>query len=287
MRNAIIMAAGMASRFVPLSQDIPKGLLEIKGEILIERQIKQLKESGISDITIIVGYKADMFYYLKDKFNVQIVENIDYYKYNNTSSLIRVLDRLDNTYICCSDNYFHNNVFTEKTTDSYYSALYANGETKEYCLITNDKDEITNVTIGGRDSWYMVGHAFFNHEFSMKFREIMINEYKNELTKHKYWEDVYIKYINQLPKIKIHKYNINTIEEFDTLDELRLFDESYKEDTRSSVLKEISKKLSCREGELTNFKGIKDKDGLVFTFDNNGYQYIFNNGKLAKCLKEV
>lgn len=37
--NAIIMAAGYASRFAPLSYEEPKALLNIKGEILIERQI--------------------------------------------------------------------------------------------------------------------------------------------------------------------------------------------------------------------------------------------------------
>ena len=35
--NAIIMAAGTASRFAPLSYEKPKALIEVKGEILIER----------------------------------------------------------------------------------------------------------------------------------------------------------------------------------------------------------------------------------------------------------
>ena len=48
--NAIIMAAGMSSRFAPLSYEIPKGLLKVKNEVLIERQIKQLQEKGINDI---------------------------------------------------------------------------------------------------------------------------------------------------------------------------------------------------------------------------------------------
>lgn len=87
-RNAIIMAAGTSSRFVPLSAECPKGLLEVKDEVLIERQIRQLKEAGISDITIIVGYKADMFAYLNGKFGVDIVLNEDFARYNNTSSLM-------------------------------------------------------------------------------------------------------------------------------------------------------------------------------------------------------
>ena len=64
--NAIIMAAGMSSRFVPISLEKPKGLLEVKGEVLIERQIRQLKEAGVEDITVVTGYKARAFEYLRE-----------------------------------------------------------------------------------------------------------------------------------------------------------------------------------------------------------------------------
>ena len=64
VNNAIIMSAGMSTRLAPLSFDKPKGLFEIKDEILIERQIKQLKEAGISDITVVLGYKKESFLYL-------------------------------------------------------------------------------------------------------------------------------------------------------------------------------------------------------------------------------
>lgn len=110
-RNAIILAAGTSSRFIPLSYELPKGLLKVKGEILVERQIRQLQKAGIMDITLVVGYQAEKFEYLKSKFSVSIVNNPDYWKYNNTSSLMLVLDKLDNTFICSSDNYFQENVF--------------------------------------------------------------------------------------------------------------------------------------------------------------------------------
>ena len=76
--NAIIMAAGTSTRFAPLSYEKPKGLLEVKGEILIERQIRQLKEAGIEDIIVVVGYKSGQFSYLEEKFGVRIVMNEDY-----------------------------------------------------------------------------------------------------------------------------------------------------------------------------------------------------------------
>ena len=51
--NAIIMAAGLSSRFAPISYEKPKALIEVKGEVLIERQIRQLLEAGINKIILI------------------------------------------------------------------------------------------------------------------------------------------------------------------------------------------------------------------------------------------
>lgn len=276
-RNAIIMAAGTSSRFVPLSAETPKGLLEVKGEILIERQIRQLREAGIDDITVVVGYKAEKFAYLKDRYGVDLVLNEDFDRYNNTSSIIRVLDRLGDTYICSSDNYFPKNVFAENPDRSYYSALYADGETGEYCIHTDADDNITEVTVGGCDSWYMVGHVYFFKEFSNAFKKVLAEEYKKEEVRQGYWEDVYIRNIVSLPPMSIRKYGEHEIEEFDSLDELRSFDESYVSDTRSSVLKEIAERMDCKEENLSGFRKIKhDGDYLLFSFLKDGDTYCFN-----------
>lgn len=282
IRNAIIMAAGTASRFVPLSAERPKGLLEVKGEILIERQICQLQEAGISDITIVVGYKAEMFDYLKEKFGVSIVLNEDYYRYNNTSSIIRVLDKLGNTYICSSDNYFPENVFKEEPNQSYYSALYAEGETSEYCLALDAEDNIREVAVGGHDAWYMIGHVYFSEDFSKAFKQLLTAEYEKEETKQGYWEDVYIRYINVLPLMQVHRYKEHDIEEFDTIDELRLFDESYINDTHSSVVKNIAKDMNCSESELCRFTRIKHEgDYLLFSFQKGADTYRFNEQEIS------
>ena len=50
--NAIILAAGMATRFAPLSFEKPKALFEVQGEILIERLIRQLKEEGVAVLMV-------------------------------------------------------------------------------------------------------------------------------------------------------------------------------------------------------------------------------------------
>lgn len=287
-RNAIIMAAGTSSRFVPLSAECPKGLVEVKGEVLIERQIRQLIGAGITDISLVVGYKADMFDYLRGKYGVKIVLNEDFARYNNTSSLIRVIDKLNNTFVCSSDNYFPENVFLKDSEDSYYSTLYAEGDTNEYCVTANADDYITDVRVGGRDAWYMVGHVFFNQEFSEAFRRIMIEEYKKDTTKQGYWEDLYIRYIDQLPKMKINRYKKGEIQEFDSLDELRMFDSSYIENTRSSVIKTICKTLEIQESSVHGFKNIKHNGNyLHFQFKVGDITYEYDDRTAINIEKKI
>lgn len=68
IRNAIILAAGKSTRFAPFTYERPKGLFRVKGEYLIERQIKQFVEAGVEDIYIVVGYMKEKFFFLEQKY---------------------------------------------------------------------------------------------------------------------------------------------------------------------------------------------------------------------------
>ena len=195
---------------------------------------------------------------------------------------------LDNTFVCSSDNYFPKNVFVRESVYSYYSALYAEGKTEEYCLTVDSNDFISNVHIGGFDAWYMVGHAFFTHEFSEAFRKIMLDEYDHEDTKQGYWEDVYIRNISQLPSMKINRYKDGEILEFDSLDELRMFDKTYCNNTRSSVVKHISKHLGVPESNVYGFKNIKHPGNyLMFQFMVGDRTYVYNAGNNIVEIKQL
>lgn len=288
--NAIIMAAGTSSRFVPLCWERPKGLLEVKGEILIERQIKQLKATGVDDITIVTGYMADKFNYLKDKFGVSLVYNQDYARYNNTSTLMCVLDKLDDTWICSSDNYFMENVFNECPICSQYSAEYADGKTDEYCLTCDKDDNIISVTIGGANAWYMIGHVFFSKGFSDAFKKILTDEYKNEETRQGYWEDIYIKHLKELPLMKIRKFQPGIINEFDSLEDLRAFDETYRDNARSKVLEMACKKLYCRQEEIYNIRKVANQGqnyAFSFSLKDKSYMFTMKNLYTQISIKEL
>lgn len=282
--NAIIMAAGTSSRFAPLSYEKPKGLVEVKGEVLVERQIRQLREAGIQDIVLVTGYKAEMYDYLRDKFNIKLIHNPDYLVRNNNSSIHVVKDYLHNSYVCSVDNYFKDNPFEAYVDDSYYAALYASGETKEWVLTEDQEGYIDSVTVGGKDAWYMMGHTFWSAAFSQKFIEILEAIYDDEKTKDMLWEDIYMAHLDTL-KMKIRKYPEDEIFEFDTLDELRQFDPSYITDTRSHILKNIATKLNITEKDIVDIQTIKNETneaaGCQFNVCNIRYQYLYGENEVT------
>ena len=278
--NAIIMAAGTSSRFAPLSYEKHKAMTQVRGEVLIERQIRQLKEAGIPEIIIVTGYKAEQFDYLKDKFGVKLVHNPDYLIRNNNSSIWAVRDFIKNSFICSSDNYFDKNPFENEVDGSYYAAQYIEGETSEWCMEEDSEGYITDVTVGGSNAWYMLGHVFWSEDFSRRFLEILEAEYDLPGTADKLWETIFMDHLDEL-KMKIRKYSPDIIYEFDTIDELRLFDPSYKEDTRSVILKKTAEKLGVNEADIVNITSFKTDStaaaGFEFDCPKGHFKYLYSD----------
>ena len=221
--NAIIMAAGFSSRFTAMSGGTPKALATVRGEVLIERQLCQLMEAGIQEIYMVLGHDAKRYHYLAERFPVQFIYNPDYRERNNNSSIYAARNVLRNSYICSADNYFSGNPFERSVSGSYYAAVYAEGETKEWCLDLDEHDVIRGVTVGGRDSWYMMGHAYWDQAYSMRFKEILEEVYPDPSSHDLYWEDLYIRNLDTLHMVA-RKYTGDEVFEFDTVEELLLFD---------------------------------------------------------------
>lgn len=75
--KAVIMAGGQGTRLGNLVREIPKPMVKVAGKAILERQIESLKEFGIIDITIVVGYLGDIIKnYFKDGKDFGV--NIDY-----------------------------------------------------------------------------------------------------------------------------------------------------------------------------------------------------------------
>ncbi|MBI3333376.1 MAG: isocitrate lyase/phosphoenolpyruvate mutase family protein, partial [Candidatus Omnitrophica bacterium] len=72
--RAIILAAGFEEQLLPLIEDRPKTMLEIKGRSILERQVHLLRSAGISDIAVVRGYRAEAV----NLAGVRFFENPDY-----------------------------------------------------------------------------------------------------------------------------------------------------------------------------------------------------------------
>lgn len=244
VRNAVIMAAGLSSRFAPISYEKPKGVLIVRGEVLIERQIEQLREAGVRDITVVVGYKKEYFFYLARKLGVRIVVNPEFASRNNHASLMVARKHLGNTYICSSDDYFLDNPFHQYEYRPFYAATYIEGPTKEWCIGTNADGVIESVAVGGSDSWVMLGHAYFGQAFSKRFVEVLEEEYDLPETADKLWEELYLEHVDELPMV-VRRYEPGFVNEFDSLDELRDFDPYFLRNVDSQAFDNIVAVLGC------------------------------------------
>ena len=282
--NAIIMAAGFGIRSLPLSRIVPKGLFEVKGEALIERQIRQLKEAGIEQIIVVVGYLKEKFDYLKEKYHVIIVENEDYYRYNNISSLYAAREYLKRSYICCSDNYFGENVFADYVYDSYYACKYTEEYADEYCVTKMDGAYIKEIVKGGSNAWYTIGEAFFSARFSEIFLHYLLKEYDEPGTKRMLMDDFHIRHIDEL-KFRLVKYTDDILQEFDTVEDVIAFDPEFVKYRDRLLAKETGKKNQVPE--LFGKYGDIERYNSAVTDQHTGRLHLNENafGPSPKCLE--
>ena len=100
--NVIILAAGMGTRLLPETQNIPKGMVKLFDKSLIEMQIDIFKKCGIDDISIVRGYLAEKINFP----SVTYFKNENFSTTSGNESLYCAKQKLDDTIICYADLVF-------------------------------------------------------------------------------------------------------------------------------------------------------------------------------------
>lgn len=278
VNNAVILAAGASTRFIPLSLEQPKGLYEVRNEKLIERQICQLKQAGINDITLVLGYKKEMFYYLKDKYQVKFIINDSFNIKNNIESLRLAQSIVSNTYICVSDDYFMENPFNQFEYRCFFSGSSTSEKTDEMYAITDSNNRITRLEKGLDGGRILLGHCFFDKQFSQKFFEIVNSVTNNGKYDKAFWEWLVKDYLNSFDNIYFKEFSPNTIFEFDYFDDLRKFDTNYLGYSHSDIMRNIKLIFRCDEEDIINFRNVsKGLTNKSFVFEINGIEYIYRH----------
>ncbi len=268
-KNAVILAAGFGMRMVPINVLTPKALLEVNGEILIERQIRQLHEAGVTDITVVIGFMKERFEYLIDEFGVKLVVNPDYASKNNLSSLALAADRISNTYIVPCDIWCDRNPFNRFEMYSWYMVSDLVDESSD--VRVNRKMELVQVPEDSAGN-AMIGIAYILEEdaglLKKRLREL------NGSGKHDddFWETALYAHGKMIVSARVvHALNVA---EIDTYEQLRDLD-GQSNHLKSDAMDVISEVFSCGYEDITDISVLKKgMTNRSFLFSVRGQKYI-------------
>ena len=227
--SAVILAAGIGSRMRPLSKVMPKALLTVRGEVLIERLICQLREKGITRIAIVTGYMAEKFRYLEEKYGVTLLYNPEYQTRNTWYSLWIAKEYLPGSYICSGDYYYFSNPFCGYEDRSYYETV-APGTEGAVRGVSSEEDGLiirTNVP-AEEGQWMMFGHSFFDEDFGRKYAEFLETACSEPEKAGFYWEQIYAEHLSELMLYE-KRIDSSHLAELDTPSELEAFDPEWAE----------------------------------------------------------
>lgn len=274
VKNAVILAAGGGDINAKSVYNMPKGLFMKNGETLIERQIRQLKEAGINDITIVLGYKQELYFFLVDKWGVNIEINPDLKK-NNIYSLWIARNYLDSTYILNCDNYFEENPFSQYEYNSFHATVYKEDAHNELIVKKNQSGRILDVYSCAKSGECIYGHAYIDPEFSRRLLQYMDAEIDDFRMSALFWEEFVARHADDLD-MYVREYPADFLFEFDSIQEIQNIEGLFLGNVSGWINEKICSVLNCTEDEISDINVLqKGLSNILFTFVVRGERYIF------------
>lgn len=268
-RRAVILAAGMGHRMVPINST-PKGLLTISGQPLIERIIEQMHEAGIFEIYVVVGYMMERFEYLRDKYDVELVIAKEFPFRDSLRSLFLVSDKLDNCYIAPSNVWFSRNPFSRTEFFSWY-AISEYVDDDSYVRMNRNLELIITGDEKGGNS--MLGLCYLLKEDAAVVQGQLIKFNKQRKYNRETWEQALFAGNKMIPYARVMlgqlNYVIRTYEEFRDLD-------SESQDLDSKRIDLISEVFGVNKDEITEISALaKGMTNRLMRFTVKGEKYLF------------
>ncbi|KYG10057.1 phosphoenolpyruvate mutase [Sorangium cellulosum] len=93
--TAVILAAGQSQGLLPLTEELPKPMLDLKGKSILERQIDVLNACGVKDVAVVRGYKKEAI----KLPNARYYDNDEYATTNEVASLFRASKELNGPFV--------------------------------------------------------------------------------------------------------------------------------------------------------------------------------------------
>ncbi len=227
VKRAVILAAGVSSRMMPIILNTPKPLVRVHGKPIIETILDALFDVGIKDITIVVGYMKEQFALLKDHYpNLQLMENPFFNETNNVSSAWLARKRIARAYVLEADLVIQNpNVVRKYEYCSNHLGVYCE-RTDDWCFVVK-KDLIQKMQIGGENCYRMCGISFWTDEDGKKLEQCLDEAWNRPGGKERYWDEIPFREYKDIFEIEIRKCKKNDLMEVDTWKELQRIDPVY------------------------------------------------------------
>ena len=192
--NAILFCAGVGRRFQPISFSCPKPLTPINGVPIVEQTLRMLRGSDIGRITLVVGYMAEKFAYLKDKYNVEFVYNPEHDTRNTHSSLLLAADRLDGSLLIDGDVVFLKNVLSRVQPGKSQFVCQPTVHGLEWEVFPDETGRIVRV-----EKWTATGHSMCGLSYwEGKTAATLADELKR-CAPDDYWEEAVLKILPSVP----------------------------------------------------------------------------------------
>ena len=268
-RNAIILAAGFGMRMVPINLTTPKALLEIRGEPLIERMIRQLHEVGVREITIAVGFMKESFEYLMDEYGVELIVNAAYTTKNNLSSLALVANKISNTYILPADLWCEKNPFRRREFYSWY--MVSDREDSDSEVRVNRRMEL--VRTGEKDGGNaMIGISYLLEKDAAAVRERIRKANQDPAHNDDFWETVL--YRDKKMAVPARVVPAHDVVEINTYEQLRELDGESNQ-LKSDALDVIARVFHAQPKDIVDINVLKKgMTNRSFLFSIRGEKYI-------------
>ena len=232
--KAIILAAGLGTRLRPMTDNTPKALIKVKDKPLVEYQIEFLKEKGIDEIIVVVGYLHEQFDYLKEKYNVELVFNDKYAEYNNFYSLYLVKEKLADSYVIDADNYLFKNMFRADIARSTYFSVYREDCENEWFLIYGDDYKVQDIIVDSKAGRILSGVSFWDKETAEKIVSFIDKAYESNEFMNLYWDNMVKDNIEKLD-VYVEELEPNSIYEIDSVKDYNKLEEILKKEWRLSL----------------------------------------------------
>lgn len=183
VKTAVIMAAGMGTRFGHYTDMIPKGFIPYKGKPMVIRSIETLIDCGIEKIIIGTGYHKEHYEALMEKYpQVQCVFSPRFAETNSMYTLWNCGEVIgeDNFLLLESDLVFERKAISSLIECPYDSAMLITPVTKfqdQYYVQMNEKCELINCSVN-KDEITPSGELVGIHKISNAFYKILCSEYE-------------------------------------------------------------------------------------------------------------